>query len=178
MENIISNKQTVIEIKSVNHRKSGHVVTVPIETAAFFLFTSSVVVSNLSNYIEKEPKQQLIEYAQGKDGVSMVNEKHTSIQEVRQQDIDNIKELIKEQIKTVNANINTTSVTENLHYKKLNSDVQDVKKSIDSIKKEAVDYAKQISDEQIAKSSYKAVIISAIIGAIGTILTAIIGKLF
>lgn len=178
MENIISNKQTVIEIKSVNHRKSGRVVTAPIETAAFFIFASSAVASNLSNYIEKEPKQQLIEYAQEKGDVDMSNNKETSIQEVRQQDIDNIKELIKEQIKTVNANINTTSVTENLHYKKLNSDVQDVKKSIDSIKKEAVDYAKQISDEQIAKSSYKAVIISAIIGAIGTILTAIIGKLF
>lgn len=178
MENIISNKQTAIEIKSVNHHKSGHAVTAPIETAAFFIFASSTVVGNLSNYVEKEPKQQIIEYAQRKDGVSMVNDKHTSIQEVRQQDIDNIKELIKEQIKTVNANINTTSVTENLHYEKLNSDVKDVKKSIDSIKKEAVDYAKQISDEQIAKSSYKAVIISAIIGAIGTILTTIIGKLF
>ena len=142
MENIISNKQTAIEIKSVNHRKSGHAVTAPIETAAFFIFASSAVVSNLSNYIEKEPKQQIIQNVQEKGDVDMSNNKDTSTQEIRQKDLDSLKDIEEDNInglddkfeqseKNIKDIINKSENNINKRIDALNTRIDDLTKTMD-----------------------------------------------
>ena len=176
MENIISNKQTAIEIKSVNHRKSGHAVTAPIETAAFFIFASSAVVSNLSNYIEKEPKQQIIQNVQEKGDVDMSNNKDTSTQEVRQKDLDSLEKMVNEKLKTsttyVDGKFNTSSTYIDGKFDTLTAYIDG---KFDTLNQK-IDEIESNINKEVDRRNKRTNLLVAIIGILAPILAQIIFK--
>lgn len=136
------NKQNLIEIKNTSLHKKGQIAVAPIEAVAFFMIASASLVNNPTNYVNPNPKQQIIQNVQEKGDVDMSNNKDTSTQEIRQKDLDSLKEIEEAKInglddkfeqseKNIKDIINKSENNINKRIDALNTRIDDLTKTMD-----------------------------------------------
>ena len=106
------------------------------------MIASASLVNNPTNYVNPKPKQQIIQNVQEKGDVDMSNNKDTSTQEIRQKDLDSLKEIEEAKInglddkfeqseKNIKDIINKSENNINKRIDALNTRIDDLTKTMD-----------------------------------------------